>query len=46
MAKRPTEQIPEASAEALVKGGDAAEKIMKGNAEALTESGNASKARS
>jgi len=44
MAKRPTEQIPEATTEALTDSGDAAEKIMKGNAEALTESGNASRA--
>ncbi len=36
MAKQPSEQIAEASAEA--------EKIMKGNADALTESGNASRA--
>jgi hypothetical protein len=41
MAKRPTEQIPEATTEALAKNGDAAEKIVKGNAEALAESGNA-----
>ena len=44
MAKQPTEQIAEATAEALTKSGDAAEKIMKGNADALTESGNASRA--
>ena len=44
MAKQPSEQIAEASAEALTKSGRAAEKIMKGNADALTESGNASRA--
>ena len=44
MAKRPAEQIAEATAEALTKSGEAAEKIVKGNAEALTESGNASRA--
>ena len=44
MAKQPTEQIVEATAEALTKSGDAAGKIIKGNAEALTESGNASRA--
>jgi phasin family protein len=44
MAKKPAEQIAEATAEALTKGGEAAEKIVKGNAEALTESGNASRA--
>ena len=44
MAKQPSEQIAEASAEALTKSGQAAEKIMKGNADALTESGNASRA--
>ena len=43
MAKQPTEQIVEATAEALTKSGDAAGKIIKGNAEALTESGNASR---
>ena len=43
MAKRPAEQIAEATAEALTKGGEAAEKIVKGNAEAMTESGNASR---
>jgi phasin family protein len=44
MAKQPTEQIAEATAEALTKSGDAAEKMMEGNAEALTESGNSSRA--
>jgi hypothetical protein len=44
MAKRTSEQIVEASAEALTKSGEAAEKIMKGNAEALADSGNASRA--
>ncbi|MBV8281409.1 MAG: phasin family protein [Candidatus Eremiobacteraeota bacterium] len=44
MAKQPTEQIAEATAEALAKSGDTAQKIMKGNTEALTESGNASRA--
>jgi phasin family protein len=44
MAKRTSEQIAEASAEALGKSGEAAEKIMKGNAEALADSGNASRA--
>jgi phasin family protein len=44
MAKRPAEQIAEATTEALTKSGEAAEKIVKGNAEALTESGNASRA--
>jgi phasin family protein len=44
MAKQPAEQIAEAATEALTKGGEAAEKIMKGNAEALADSGNASKA--
>ena len=44
MAKQPSEQIAEASAEALTKSGQAAEKILKGKADALTESGNASKA--
>ena len=44
MAKQPTEQIAEATSEALTKSGDAAEKIMEGNAEALTESGNSSRA--
>jgi phasin family protein len=43
MAKRPTEQIPEATVEALAKNADAAEKITRGNAEALTQSGNASR---
>ncbi|SRR5271165_2552757 len=43
MAKRTSEQIAEASAEALAEGGEAAEKIVKGNAEALTECGNASR---
>jgi len=43
-AKRTSEQIAEASAEALAKSGEAAEKIMKGNAEALADSGNASRA--
>ena len=42
MAKRPAEQIAEATAEPLTKGGE--EKIVKGNAEALTVSGNASRA--
>jgi phasin family protein len=44
MAKQPTEQIAEATSEALTKSGDAAEKIMEGNVEALTESGNSSRA--
>ena len=44
MAKHPSEQIAEASAEALTKSGQAAEKIMKDNADALTKSGNASAA--
>src|SRR5271165_1592814 len=44
MAKRTSEQITEASAEALTKSGQAAEKLMKGNAEALADSGNASRA--
>jgi phasin family protein len=44
MAKKPAEQITEASAEALTKGGEAAEKIVKVNAEALTESGNSTRA--
>ena len=44
MVKRTSEQIAEASAEALAKSGEAAEKIMKGNAEALADSGNASRA--
>jgi phasin family protein len=44
MAKQPTEQIAEATSEALTRSGDAAEKIMEGNAEALTESGNSSRA--
>jgi phasin family protein len=44
MAKQPTEQIAEATAEALTKSGEAAEKIVKGNAGAMTESGNASTA--
>jgi phasin family protein len=44
MAKQPTEQIAEATAEALTKSGDAAEKMMEGNAEALTESGTSSRA--
>ena len=44
MAKQPTEQIAEATSEALTKSGDAAEKIMEGNAEALTESGTSSRA--
>ena len=44
MAKKPAEQIAEATAEALTEGGEAAEKIVKGNAEALTESGNATRA--
>src|SRR5271166_2980532 len=43
MAKRTSEQIAEASAEALAKSGEATEKIVKGNAEALTESSNASR---
>jgi phasin family protein len=45
MAKRPAEQIAEATAEPPTKGGEAAEKLVKGNAaEALTVSGNASRA--
>ena len=44
MAKKPVEQIAEATSEAVTKSGEAAEKIVKGNAEALTESGNASRA--
>ena len=44
MAKKPSEQVAEASTKALTKSGEAAEKIVKGNAEALTESGNASRA--
>ena len=44
MAKQPAEQIVEATSEALTKGREAAEKIVKGNAEALAESGNASRA--
>jgi len=44
MAKKPIEQIAEASAEALTKSGQAAEKIIKGSIDALTESRNASKA--
>jgi hypothetical protein len=43
-AKRTTEQIAEASAEALTKSGQAAEKLMKGNADALAETGSASRA--
>jgi len=44
MAKQPAEQIAEAASEALTKGGEAAEKIMKGNAEAQADTGNASRA--
>ena len=44
VAKQTSEQIAEASAEALTKSGQAAEKIMTGSADALTESGNASRA--
>ena len=44
MAKRTSEQIAEASAEALTKSGQAAEKLMKGNADALAETGSASRA--
>ena len=44
MAKKPIEQIAEASAEALTKSGEAAEKMIQGGAEALTESRNASRA--
>ena len=44
MAKKPVEQIAEATTEAVTKSGEAAEKITKGNAAALTESGNASRA--
>ncbi len=44
MAKQPSEQIADASAEALAKSGQAAEKIIKGSADALTESRNTSKA--
>jgi len=43
-AKRTSEQIAEASAEALTKSGQAAEKLMKGNAGALAESGSALRA--
>ncbi len=44
MAKQPSERIAEASAEALTKSGQAAEKIIKGGADAPTESRNASRA--
>jgi phasin family protein len=44
MAKRPGKQIPEATAEPLTKGGEAAEKIVKSSAVALTVSSNASRA--
>ena len=44
MAKKPAEQIAEATTEALTKSGEAAEKIVTGSAEALAESGNASRA--
>ena len=44
MAKQPSEQIAEASAEALTRSGQAAEMIMKGNADALAETGHASRA--
>ena len=44
MANPIVENIAKANADALAKGGHAAETIMKGSAEALTESGNASKA--
>ena len=44
MAKKPVEQIAEATTEAVTKSGEAAENITKGNAAALTESGNASRA--
>jgi len=43
-AKRTSEQIAEASAEALTKSGQAAEKLMKGNAGVLAESGSALRA--
>ena len=39
MAKRTVEPIANANADALTKGGLAAEKIVKGNADALTDSG-------
>src|ERR1700733_1568759 len=44
MAKRPDNQIAEATAEPLTKGGEAEEKTVKVNSEALTVSGNASRA--
>ncbi len=44
MAKQPSEQIAEASAEALARSGEAAEKIMRGGADAMGESGSASRA--
>ena len=44
MANPIVENIAKTNADALAKGGHAAETIMKGSAEALTESGNASKA--
>ena len=44
MAKQPSEQIAEASAETLARSGEAAEKIMRGGADAMGESGSASRA--
>jgi phasin family protein len=44
MAKKPSEQVAEASTEALTKSVPASETIMKENADALTESGAASRA--
>ena len=44
MAKQPSEQITEASVEALTKSGQAAEKVMKDSADALSESVTASRA--
>jgi hypothetical protein len=44
MTKRPDKPIADATAEPLIKGGEAAQKIGKGNAEALTVGGNASRA--
>jgi phasin family protein len=43
MAKKPAEQITQATTKALTKSSEAAEKIVKGNTEVLTESGNASR---
>jgi phasin family protein len=42
MAKEPSEQIADASVEALSKRGEGAEKTVRDNAEAFTESGKAS----